>query len=215
MYTRTGRPFLDDAEPALERLRAAISRAGLWDSLDTGWLVLDCELLPWSAKAMELIRRQYAAVGAAGRAGLGRHRRGPGDRGRARPRLSIRCSTAYPRPRFADVDRYADAYRRYVWPVDGLDDLRVAPFHVLAAESGAFAARDHGWHLEHCDALVAADPEWIRRTDRRIVDVTDPVSEAAATEWWECDDRLRAARGWSSNRSPSPPAAAGASSSRA
>ena len=32
--------------------------------------MLDCELLPWSAKAMELIRRQYAAVGAAGRSAL-------------------------------------------------------------------------------------------------------------------------------------------------
>lgn len=28
-----------------------------------GRVVLDCELLPWSAKAMELIRCQYAPVG--------------------------------------------------------------------------------------------------------------------------------------------------------
>jgi len=26
---------------------------------------MDCELMPWSAKAEELLRRQYAAVGAA------------------------------------------------------------------------------------------------------------------------------------------------------
>ena len=38
---------------------------------------------------------------------------------------------------------------------------------------------------EHCDALVAADPDWIRRTDRRVVDVTDPAAEAEATAWWE------------------------------
>ena len=44
---------------------AAISAAGLWDELETDWLVLDCELLPWSAKAEELLRGQYAAVGAA------------------------------------------------------------------------------------------------------------------------------------------------------
>jgi protein phosphatase len=183
LYTRTGRPFLDDAEPALDRLRSAISRAGLWDSLDTGWLVLDCELLPWSAKAMELIRRQYAAVGAAGRAGLSATvsvLETAASRG-----LDVDALLTQTRDRAGRVDRYGDAYRRYVWPVEGLDDLRVAPFHILAAESGAFAARDHGWHLEHCDALVAADPDWIRRTDRRIVDVTDPSSEAAATEWWE------------------------------
>ncbi len=69
--------------------------------------------------------------------------------------------------------------------MNGLEDLRLAPFHVLAAESGAFASRDHAWHLGHCDALVEADPDWIRRTERRVVEVTDPSSEAEATEWWE------------------------------
>ena len=38
--------------------------------LDTDWLLLDSELLPWSAKAEELLRGQYAAVGAAARAAL-------------------------------------------------------------------------------------------------------------------------------------------------
>ena len=73
IYTRTGRPFFDDdadTEAALARVRAAADAAGLWEELATDWLVLDCELLPWSAKAMELIRRQYAAVGAAAHAGL-------------------------------------------------------------------------------------------------------------------------------------------------
>jgi protein phosphatase len=83
------------------------------------------------------------------------------------------------------VERYRVAYERYSWPVAGVKDLRIAPFGVLAAESGAFFARDHGWHLAHCDALASADPDWIVRTDRRMVDVTDPASEAEATVWWE------------------------------
>jgi protein phosphatase len=87
--------------------------------------------------------------------------------------------------RAARVERYRAAYRGYVWDVGGLEDLRLAPLHILAAESGAFFARDHAWHLEHCDAIVAADPDWIRRTERRFVDVTDPAAEAEATAWWE------------------------------
>ncbi|WP_028059672.1 polynucleotide kinase-phosphatase [Candidatus Solirubrobacter pratensis] len=183
IYTRTGRPFLDDAEPALARLRAAIGAAGLWEDLQTDWVVLDCELLPWSAKAMDLIRRQYAAVGAAARASLGA----------AAQALELAVARGMDagglldrqRTRAEHVERYSDAYRRYTWPVAGLEDLRVAPFHVLAAESGAFAGREHAWHLKHADALVAADPEWIRRTERRFVDVTDPAQEAEATAWWE------------------------------
>jgi protein phosphatase len=68
IVTRTGRPFFtsDDEEVALlDKVRAGITKAGLWEELATDWLVLDAELLPWSAKAGELLRRQYASVGAA------------------------------------------------------------------------------------------------------------------------------------------------------
>lgn len=71
VYTRTGRAFFPDAvwqARIIERTRDAIAAADLWDGLDTDWLALDTELLPWSAKAGDLIRSQYAAVGAAGHA---------------------------------------------------------------------------------------------------------------------------------------------------
>ena len=72
-YTRTGRRFFND--PALEcaflaRLQSAVSAAGLWDELASDWVCLDCELMPWSAKAQELLRQQYAPAGAAARAAL-------------------------------------------------------------------------------------------------------------------------------------------------
>ena len=49
----------------LERVRAAVSSSGLWDELKSDWVCLDCELMPWSAKAQELLRLQYAPTGAA------------------------------------------------------------------------------------------------------------------------------------------------------
>ncbi|MEU1025416.1 polynucleotide kinase-phosphatase, partial [Streptomyces sp. NPDC005904] len=65
LYTRTGRPFFNDAsvtEEILARLRAAAGDAGLWEELETDWLLLDAELMPWSLKASGLLRTQYAAV---------------------------------------------------------------------------------------------------------------------------------------------------------
>ena len=186
IYTRTGRPFLDDpsdTEIALSRVRAAAESAGLWDELGTGWLVLDCELLPWSAKALELIRRQYASVGAAARAGLdGAVGALEVARGRG---LEVMPLLDRHSRRMDHIERYVDAYRRYVWPVSGVSDLRLAPFHVLAAETGAFVDRDHRWHLERCDRLVAADPEWLEPTGRCAVDVTDADDQAAGAAWWE------------------------------
>ena len=186
IYTRTGRPFLEspaDTEAALSRVRAAVDGAGLWDELDTDWLVLDCELMPWSAKALELIRRQYASVGAAARAGLAATVAAL-DAGAARG-LDVAALAAAQRGRIEHVERYVDAYRRYVWPVTGVGDLRLAPFHVLAAQSGVFVDREHTWHLELCDRLTAADPDWFTSTARRIVDVTDAGSQVAAVAWWE------------------------------
>jgi len=89
------------------------------------------------------------------------------------------------RRRQEHVRRYTAAYRRYVWPVDGVADLRLAPFHVLTAETGVFIDRHHDSHLQCCDQLLAQDPDWFQRTDRRIVDVTHADSQAQATAWWE------------------------------
>ena len=193
IYTRTGRPFLDSpaqTEAALERVRVAIDTAGLWDALGTPWLALDCELLPWSAKAMGLIRRQYASVGAAACAGLNatiatlEQAAGRG--------LDVTGLIDTQRVRLEQANRYVDAYRRYVRPVNGIDDLRLAPFHILAAESGVFSDRKHVWHLNVCDQLVAADPDWLAPTARLEVDVTNQASQASAIAWWE---RLTASGG--------------------
>ncbi|NOT30557.1 MAG: polynucleotide kinase-phosphatase, partial [Planctomycetes bacterium] len=71
--TRTGRRFFADAATEtslLDRVRSAADAAGLWARFETDWMCLDAELMPWSAKAQDLLRTQYAAVGAAARAGL-------------------------------------------------------------------------------------------------------------------------------------------------
>ncbi|MDQ1645696.1 MAG: hypothetical protein QOJ50_1880, partial [Cryptosporangiaceae bacterium] len=185
VYTRTGRSFLDGALTAtlLDRLATAIGAAGLWDSLDTGWLLLDAELLPWSAKAEGLLRGQYAAVGAAARAAL------PAavstlDAATARG-LDVETLRSRTVARAANAESFTAAYRRYCWPVSGLDGIELAPFQLLAAEGQALAHRPHDWHLGVLDRLVATDPVLLRSTRRVFVDLGDPSSEAAAIRWWE------------------------------
>jgi len=74
VYTRTGRRFFDEGQREaefLDRIATALTATGFWDEFKTGWACLDCELMPWSAKAQALLKQQYAAVGAASRAALG------------------------------------------------------------------------------------------------------------------------------------------------
>ena len=73
IWTRTGRPFFPDAETTdavLARLRSRADRIGLWEEMSTDWLLLDAEIMPWSAKAGTLIESQYAPVAISSHAGL-------------------------------------------------------------------------------------------------------------------------------------------------
>ena len=190
VHTRTGRPFF--APELTERLvavvRDAASAAGLWTVSGgedgVGWLLLDCELMPWSVKAEDLLRTQYASVGAAARTAL------PAAvhalETAAAAGLPVDDLLSRTRSRSDDADKFVAAYRRYVWPVEGLDGVRLAPFQLLAAEGATFADRDHLWHLDVADRLVAGDPTGLVQSTRRlVVDVTDDASVAAGVEWWE------------------------------
>ncbi len=184
-YTRTGRRFFDDL--ALERellasVRNSLDRSGFWERLDTNWVCLDCELMPWSAKALELVRQQYASVGTAARIGLGatvaalERAVGRGiDVGTLLERHKLRQDLA---------DRFAQAYRHYCWPVESLRDIRIAPFHVMATEGAVHTDKDHAWHLKTIGGFVQPDDGLLMTTPFQTVDLADPSSEAAATDWW-------------------------------
>lgn len=185
VYTRTGRAFFGDptlGEALLARARTAIDRSGLWSELASDWVVLDAEILPWSAKAQDLIRTQYAAVGAAALAGLDAAaasltralERGAGVEALLE-RVHLRQEAA---------ECYVRAYRRYCWDVEGIDDLRVAPFHLLASEGAVHVDRDHGWHLARLARLCETDPLFLA-TAHRTADLADAESCAAVTSWWE------------------------------
>jgi protein phosphatase len=185
--TRTGRRFFEEEETEtalLARVGAAMEAAGLWTLLETDWVCLDCELMPWSAKAQALLRGQYAPVGAAARASLAAAVAALEQAG-----AMAELREQY-RARQERASRYVAAYRRYCWPVRGLEDLKVAPFHLLATESGVHTNRDHLWHMETLAALCRADAESGRApvllaTSYRTVDLSDPESEATGTRWWE------------------------------
>ncbi|MDB4913700.1 MAG: polynucleotide 3-phosphatase [Gemmatimonadetes bacterium] len=185
--TRTGRRFFDDGDTEralLAILGGAIERSGGWERLESDWMVLDCELMPWSAKAQELIKNQYAAVSAAANGALpetvavlrAAQHRGL-DPGGLLERMETRTSL---------VERYSEAYRRYSWPVASVRDLRLAPFHVLATEGAVHVDKDHVWHMDQARLICGADDSGVLfTTTHRVVDLNDATSEAEATAWWE------------------------------
>lgn len=183
-YTRTGRRFFTDNALEMEflsRVGSAIDAAGLWDELQTNWLCLDCELMPWSVKAQELLRQEYAAVGASGRASLAEAIKALEQTSRHNDAIHP-LMTRY-QDRFAMLEGYTTAYRQYCWPVNSLADIKLAPFHLLAGEGSVYTNKDHVWHMDTL-AQICQDP-LLLKTPYRVVDVTDPASEADGIRWWE------------------------------
>ncbi|MEM6971625.1 MAG: polynucleotide kinase-phosphatase [Pseudomonadota bacterium] len=184
VYTRTGRPFFrDDTEEAavVARVAAAAEASGLWEDLATDWLLLDTELMPWSAKAQELLRRQYLPTVAAARASA--------------EALLARLAAAGPSEALAPLAeaaaRQRDNARRmgetidgYCWSAETIDALKIAPFHLLAAEGQVFSDREHAWHMETLARLAAHDPI-LQATGWRRLDATSSEDRAALIDWWE------------------------------
>lgn len=189
VYTRTGRRFFGDSMPALEtellaHFRDTLTRNDAWSAFSTDWFLFDCELMPWSVKAEELLRGQYASVGAVANSAVTSAVQVL-RAAAARVPEAEDLATAF-EDRAAMVTRYVDAYRRYCWPVTSLGDIRLAPFHVLATEGAVHADRDHVWHMESIAAMTRGDELGVLvATAYRVVDLADQASVAGATEWWE------------------------------
>ncbi|MYQ89110.1 MULTISPECIES: polynucleotide kinase-phosphatase [unclassified Streptomyces] len=186
LYTRTGRPFLDDValtEMILGRLRAAVTAAGLWEEWDSDWVLLDAELMPWSLKAAGLLRSQYAAVGAASGAVL--PEANAALAAAAARGVDIGALADRQRGRAEDATAFTEAYRRYCWSTQGLDGVRLAPFQILAVQGRSLASVPHDEQLAWLDRLVEHDPTGLLRTTRRLlVDTGDEASVRAAVDWW-------------------------------
>ncbi|HLX41156.1 MAG TPA: polynucleotide kinase-phosphatase, partial [Ktedonobacteraceae bacterium] len=184
-YTRTGRRFFADAAleaELLTRLRTALEAVNFWQTHSTEWVCLDCELMPWSVKAQELLLRQYAAVGSAARATL--------DESVALLETATQAGRdtgalleGY-RQRKERVERYVTAYRQYCWPVHSIADLKLAPFHILATQGETHSNKNHQWHMDTLAMLCQADAQLLLATPYKLVDVTDPSSVEAGIAWW-------------------------------
>ncbi|MEL7336917.1 MAG: metallophosphoesterase, partial [Planctomycetota bacterium] len=178
VYSRTGRRFFDDLsveQAIVERLANALSASDFWQRLNTQWAVLDCELMPWSAKAISLLKNQYAALSAAARGVLPvvqHHLSEFLNRQNTSEIHQDDLDTASKTLRRMqatrdNVDKFQTAYRHYCWNVDSMDDFRLAPFHILATESKCHVEKNHHWHMSEIQRFCDEDSSFLMATNHR------------------------------------------------
>lgn len=185
-FTRTGRKFFNDdmvERDFLATLQDAVAKAGWWNEFNTEWIALDCEIMPWSAKAQELLRRQYAAVGVASSVALDATVQAL----QAASARGIECGALEDRFQTKQVlcEKYRESYRRYCWEVQSLSDIKVAPFHVLATERKVHTDKNHVWHMEKAAQLAAACDGLVMATNHKVIDLSDTASSENGISWWK------------------------------
>ncbi|MDR1135148.1 MAG: polynucleotide kinase-phosphatase [Clostridiales Family XIII bacterium] len=200
IYTRTGRHFFDDGEiqnTILIRLQTVLTISGFWKDFNTDWVCVDTELMPWSAKAQKLLEEQYAPVGRAGRSGLAAvvdvigkasavlDGRDVNVEAQSSQKADLSALLERYQSRADALNLYTDAYRRYCWDVKGLDDYRVAPFHVLATEGKTWCNENHVWHMETIAKYMTGKDPIFMATKHLLVDVLDENSVTNGVKWWE------------------------------
>lgn len=185
IYTRTGRAFFNDKnteQALLSRLNEALINSEFYERFDTDWVCLDTELMPWSAKAQALLQTQYAAVGTAATHALA-------EVTDALKQLAARDANgetllAEYGERQQEAEQFTAAYQRYCWPVNSLDDYKLAPFHIMASEGKLWTDENHEWHMEQIAKICTHDPAILLATPYKVVNLNDAASINGATEWW-------------------------------
>jgi protein phosphatase len=166
----------------LDLVRTSLTTTGFWETFSTSWVCLDCELMPWSAKAQELLVDQYAPVGVAAATSLGLAAAAVNQAIERGVDLQVMLEDLERRRRA--TAKYVEAYGRYCWPVNSIDDLRLAPFQILATEGATHVDQTHQWHMQQTALLAGAGAPIISGTPFKVVDLGDEASQRDAIEWW-------------------------------
>ena len=66
--------------------------------------------------------------------------------------------------------------------MNAVDDLKLAPFHLLATEGKVHVDQSNDWHMQTLAKLAGGI---LVATPSQIVEVTNAESEASAIRWWE------------------------------
>jgi len=169
------------SEQAVARARDAAEQARLFDELESDWVLLDAEIMPWSAKAQALIVSQYAPTAAAARVGLAAAQRAVRQAIEdGRDLVTFEQALA---GRLARAEALAAVTRRYAWPVETIDDLKIAPFHLLASEGCVHSDKPHAWHMSQLARLADVDPLF-KATQVVAVDLESEGEIERAVAWW-------------------------------
>ncbi|KGR78170.1 polynucleotide kinase-phosphatase [Ureibacillus manganicus] len=182
IYTRTGRRFFDEEmeRTILLKINKGLTASNYFDNNDTEFILLDAEIMPWNLKAKELISKQYAHVSE--NAILDRNilmhklESAVGDNQNLEKWLKEYDE------KLKNAHVFKEVFQKYCWDIHTIDEIQIAPFHLLAHSKETFFDKPHTWHMEKNREFHAIDSLFVK-TEYMVIE--DQASEEDVIKWWE------------------------------
>lgn len=195
IYTRNGFPFFPKNKEVettiLSRLHKVLTETNFWNDFNTNWVCIDSELMPWSDKAKGLLSSQYAPIGKSGVGGISKvidnlNKFNSRNDISEELRTKVNGIKQYEGEKLEHIKLYIKAYEAYCWPVNSIEDYKIAPFHIMATNNSINTDKTNIWHMQTIKKYIAnnSDPIFIE-TPNILVNVTDKVEIDKATNWWK------------------------------
>ncbi|GIN84967.1 polynucleotide kinase-phosphatase [Heyndrickxia sporothermodurans] len=182
IYSRTGRRFFDKnlEERVVSTLHKDLHSYGYFQKYKTDFLLLDAEIMPWNLKAKELISNQYAHVSE--NAILDRMKLRNKLRDASLKNEEINNWLQEYEEKLNNALRFKQIFQKYCWNINGIEQIQIAPFHVLAHSNETFFDKPHTWHMEMNREFSKLSNLFVE-TEYKVIH--NDKSEEEVIKWWE------------------------------
>ncbi|MGE6258149.1 polynucleotide kinase-phosphatase [Heyndrickxia sporothermodurans] len=183
IYLRTGRRFFDKnlEERVVSTIHKDLHNYGYFQKYKTDFLLLDAEIMPWNLKAKELISNQYAHVSE--NAILDRMKLRDKLRDASLKNEDIQNWLQEYEEKLNNALRFKQIFQNYCWDINGIEQIQIAPFHVLLAHSNeTFFDKPHTWHMEMNREFSKLSNLFVE-TEYKVIH--NDKSEEEVIKWWE------------------------------
>lgn len=182
IYTRTGRRFFNEETEfkIISRIHKGLTASNYFTKYGTEFILLDAEIMPWNLKAKELISSQYAHVSE--NAILDRSLLKNKIESAMGKNEDLKIWFKEYEDKLDNARVFRDVFQKYCWEINDIDQIQIAPFHLLAHSNETFFEKPHTWHMEMNKEFSKMENLFVE-TEYMIID--NAASEEEAIKWWD------------------------------
>lgn len=180
IYTRKGLSFFkgSDDEYICSKIQNLLNKNNYYKKHNTGFVLMDTEILPWNAKGSGLLTNQYLPVLDSSKSlneNILNSLEGVDNLDSIKDEVKTNLE---------NINKYKEQLENYCWDSD-ITNIKIAPFHLLAHENKTFFNETHEWNLNHFNELIDMEEnDLFIKTPYVIVDLENEESKQKAIDFW-------------------------------